>query len=800
MKSILTLFIFILFLFNINLEAQCTNGEKEFQLVIVPDNYPQEISWNLKNSAGIVLHSDNNINTNPYNFTACLADADCYTFTIFDSANDGICCNYGNGSYEISFDGTLLHQGGEYTNNESTEFSCPQGTSCENPITVSEGNTSAGTYVNNWYVFEPTQTGMFDINTCVAGNSCGNTTIYVYDYCDGLNWDDGNAATIAYSDNDCSGQLSSLSVALQAGSIYYIRIKYDNTSCSDTSIEWDLTYAGPITGCTDPTACNYNPLATQSDGSCIYPGNPNCPNGPDLIIYQDALVSSLYVDYLDNNDACLIQEGCVSGYGTRQVIRFTTHIKNIGDFDYYIGSPPSSQQSNDQWEWDPCHGHWHYEGYAEYILFDMNDGTELPIGFKNGFCVMDLECDDGGTFQYNCQNQGITAHCGDIYDSYLECQWIDVTDVEEGQYTLVIRVNWDESPDALGNHEMSYDNNWAQVCIDLSRDEVNNTISFQLIDPCDVYVDCEGTIQGNAVYDCTGTCSGTTITGDINSDATRNNVDLTDYMMESLLDTMPPTNCLDLNNDGNISVVDATLLYDCVLHGGGSTPIDHQHTPCNFPYAITNPNDIVTLTITEVNYADKYFDVLIKNPNNKMLSFEFDISGAEIDYVNNLMPNYNPNIMFDEQEIIGVSYDESTIDKHADFTPFLRIYYTQLTEGNVCIANITDFVNDDHEATTNVIENGCTTGNTGITEINNTFEVSIIPNPMSDEGIIQFNNQNNQSFNFEIFDVNGKVVYQKNNINDNIIIIPSKSLSQGVYYYRLYNEDDRNIGRFIVQQ
>jgi hypothetical protein len=75
------------------------------------------------------------------------------------------------------------------------------------------------------------------------------------------------------------------------------------------------------------------------------------------------------------------------------------------------------------------------KGYAEYILF-RNNGNPIPIGFKNGFCVMDLECSDGGTAKFGCSNMGITAQCGDIYDAGLECQWIDITDVDPGDYIL----------------------------------------------------------------------------------------------------------------------------------------------------------------------------------------------------------------------------------------------------------------------------------------------------------------------------------------------------------------------------
>ena len=60
---------------------------------------------------------------------------------------------------------------------------------------------------------------------------------------------------------------------------------------------------------------------------------------------------------------------------------------------------------------------------------------------------------------------GISAGCGDIYGSGLSCQWIDITDVPDGEYTFVVRTNWDQDPDALGNIELSYENNWQQTCI-----------------------------------------------------------------------------------------------------------------------------------------------------------------------------------------------------------------------------------------------------------------------------------------------------------------------------------------------
>ena len=175
---------------------------------------------------------------------------------------------------------------------------------------------------------------------------------------------------------------------------------------------------------------------------------------------QTAFENSLAIGTV-NATNCQVAEGCLTGYGVRTVINFTTHIKNLGNQDYFIGNATNNPG---QFVFGSCHGHWHYQGYAEYDLYDTA-GTLIPIGFKNGFCVLDLECSGGGTAQYGCGNMGISVGCGDIYGSGLDCQWLDITDVDTGFYTMAIKVNWDQSPDALGHFETDYLNNWAQVCI-----------------------------------------------------------------------------------------------------------------------------------------------------------------------------------------------------------------------------------------------------------------------------------------------------------------------------------------------
>jgi hypothetical protein len=50
-----------------------------------------------------------------------------YEFIIFDSAHDGLCCNFNEtGRYSLSLNnGVLIREGGEFESSESTVFSIP---------------------------------------------------------------------------------------------------------------------------------------------------------------------------------------------------------------------------------------------------------------------------------------------------------------------------------------------------------------------------------------------------------------------------------------------------------------------------------------------------------------------------------------------------------------------------------------------------------------------------------------------------------------------------------------------------
>ena len=89
---------------------------------ITTDRYGSETTWKLKNSAGTVVSQggpwtdlSSNTQTVQPPVAATLNPSQCYTFEIYDSFGDGICCSYGNGAYSVTdASGTVLVSGGEF--------------------------------------------------------------------------------------------------------------------------------------------------------------------------------------------------------------------------------------------------------------------------------------------------------------------------------------------------------------------------------------------------------------------------------------------------------------------------------------------------------------------------------------------------------------------------------------------------------------------------------------------------------------------------------------------------------------
>lgn len=131
--------------------SDCDQNELTFRLVV--DDYGPETTWELRNSNGIVLLTggpyEKGIGGTEFVETWCVPDA-CYTFEIFDTYGDGICCNYGNGAYAISdVDGNILSSGSQFTTSQASTICVPDSEAEDNCTGINFNEWSIDSYGYN---------------------------------------------------------------------------------------------------------------------------------------------------------------------------------------------------------------------------------------------------------------------------------------------------------------------------------------------------------------------------------------------------------------------------------------------------------------------------------------------------------------------------------------------------------------------------------------------------------------------------------------------------------------------------
>jgi len=109
----------------------CICPEDQVVIEILTDDYPSETTWQLfdANSSSVIAAGGpytGNPNT-LFTEEVCVPDTTCLVFTIYDAFGDGICCDYGNGYYNVYFNGALEGTGGAFADSESVG---PFGSNC----------------------------------------------------------------------------------------------------------------------------------------------------------------------------------------------------------------------------------------------------------------------------------------------------------------------------------------------------------------------------------------------------------------------------------------------------------------------------------------------------------------------------------------------------------------------------------------------------------------------------------------------------------------------------------------------
>lgn len=176
---------------------------------------------------------------------------------------------------------------------------------------------------------------------------------------------------------------------------------------------------------------------------------------PDLTLDGVTIANSIRIQpnrFFADGD-CVIVEGCVTGPGSRKLLNFSTVTQNDGEAHLEVGDP-NNPEISDLFDLTTCHGHPHFKDYAVYEL--VGELGVIAAGHKQAFCLMDtnqIDVSSPGN-NYSCSFQGISKGWADTYGRSLDCQWIDITDVPAGDYTLRISIN----PERI-LPESNYDNN-----------------------------------------------------------------------------------------------------------------------------------------------------------------------------------------------------------------------------------------------------------------------------------------------------------------------------------------------------
>lgn len=102
---------------NITFLAAPVGNSVNITVEITPDSYLSETNWEVIDPTGTVImgsppYQDGWTSVPPANVTG--DQNGCYTFNIYDSYGDGICCSEGYGSYRVKSGGVTIITGGEF--------------------------------------------------------------------------------------------------------------------------------------------------------------------------------------------------------------------------------------------------------------------------------------------------------------------------------------------------------------------------------------------------------------------------------------------------------------------------------------------------------------------------------------------------------------------------------------------------------------------------------------------------------------------------------------------------------------
>jgi hypothetical protein len=171
------------------------------------------------------------------------------------------------------------------------------------------------------------------------------------------------------------------------------------------------------------------PYTTEA-AAAVRVANYTQAEAPDLRVIPEGLTNNRITYRYIEPDSCALVEGCVTGSGWRRLLLYDASIENASPVNLEVGGVDDESPfvQRNVFEFSECHQHYHYSHYGNFTYGD------LP-GDKRAFCIesTDRYFNSEQTplaHPFGCDNQGIASGWGDTYIAGVECNWIDITDLE----------------------------------------------------------------------------------------------------------------------------------------------------------------------------------------------------------------------------------------------------------------------------------------------------------------------------------------------------------------------------------
>jgi hypothetical protein len=139
--------------------AQCPEGQTQVTMSVSTDMYGSETTWSVVGQGGSPTYasggpygnygSPNAYPQTPVNF--CVPNGTVMNVIVNDTYGDGMCCSYGNGSWSISVNGTVVSSGGSFGSQQTATvvLGTDAGIQSTVPNVVGEGNLNITGVVKN---------------------------------------------------------------------------------------------------------------------------------------------------------------------------------------------------------------------------------------------------------------------------------------------------------------------------------------------------------------------------------------------------------------------------------------------------------------------------------------------------------------------------------------------------------------------------------------------------------------------------------------------------------------------------